>query len=235
MACNGSSGKKKYAGYVERSINMSTICQVKHLKKTYGDRTIFEDFNLQIEENEMICIAGKSGSGKSTLLNMIGMFEEPDAGEILLFGKKRPKMNSKSGRILMKNRLFYLFQNFALVDNQTISYNLDIPLEGQKYSKKEKEKKKREALERVGLGHIDLRQKIYHLSGGEQQRVAIARGYLREFDILLADEPTGSLDEKNRDEILDMMRTMQQEGKTILIVSHDSKVMERADRVIRIS
>ena len=212
---------------------MEVICELKNITKTYGKRNIFKDFNLVVKKGEMICISGKSGSGKSTLLNMIGMFEKPDSGSIELFGTPLPDINSKLGRELMENKIFYLFQNFALIDNQSISYNLDIPLFSCKKSKKEKEKMKKEALKKVGLT-IDIKEKIYHLSGGEQQRVALARGFLKDFDLILADEPTGSLDGENRDAVLNILDDFQKQGKTVLIVTHDPMVMEHCQKIIKI-
>lgn len=209
------------------------VLELKGITKKYGDRTLFENFDLTVYENEMVCIAGASGSGKSTLLNIIGMFEKQDSGEVELFGSPLPKADSTAGRKLMHDHILYLFQNFALVENESVDYNLEIPMIDSRMSKKEKQKAKTKALSRVGL-KTDLSEKIFHLSGGEQQRVAIARGYLKEFDLLLADEPTGSLDEKNRDEIMNILRGFQEEGKTVMVVSHDPVIMKGCQRVVRI-
>lgn len=181
----------------------------------------------------MVGIEGASGSGKSTLLNMVGMFEQPDEGEIFLFGRPQPKVDSREGRELLHDHIFYLFQNFALVEDETIDYNLEIPLMDSPLGRKEREDLKRRALEQVGL-QLPLKEKIFHISGGEQQRVAIARGYLKDFDLLLADEPTGSLDGKNRDAIINLLDQFHQKGKTIIVVSHDPVVMESCQRVVEI-
>lgn len=210
-----------------------TIVELKHLSKAYGERKLFQDFNLTVKEGEMICIAGPSGSGKSTILNMIGMFEKPDQGEIYFKGEILPTPSTKAGRKIMHDHIFYLFQNFALVEDESIDYNLEIPLMDTKITKKAKRQMKEKALAKVGLS-ASLKEKIFHLSGGEQQRAAIARGYLREFDLILADEPTGSLDEKNRDEVIKLLKGFQQEGKTVIIVSHDPVVMESCERIIKI-
>lgn len=209
------------------------VLELKGISKKYGSRTLFENFNLTVYENEMVCIAGASGSGKSTLLNIIGMFEKPDEGEVLLFGKPLPKADSKEGRKLMHDHILYLFQNFALVENESVDYNLEIPLLDSRMSKKVKQRAKTQVLNRVGL-KTPLKEKIFHLSGGEQQRIAIARGYLKKFDILLADEPTGSLDEMNRDEIMRILYEFQKDGKTIVVVSHDPVIMDGCQRVVRI-
>lgn len=209
------------------------VLELKGISKRYGDRILFQDFDLTVYENEMVCIAGESGSGKSTLLNMMGMFDTPDRGEIWFMGQVLPAADSQAGKELMRDKIFYLFQNFALVESESVGYNLEIPLLGGKISKAEKVKMKTDALRRVGL-NIALNEKIYHLSGGEQQRVAIARGYLKKFELLLADEPTGSLDKQNRDGIISLLQEFQKDGKTIVIVSHDPIVMEHCERVIRI-
>ena len=209
------------------------ICKLNDISKAYGSYVIFNGFNLEIDEGEMVCIKGASGSGKSTLLNLIGMFDVPDSGEIELFGKTSPKINSKDGRFLMREKIFYCFQNFALVDNESIRYNLNIPLINRHLSKKEKELNIKMALQKVGL-EKNLDEKVYCLSGGEQQRVAIARAFLKNYDLVLADEPTGSLDADNRDAIMNILTDFHERGKTIVIVSHDQAVINRCNRVIEI-
>lgn len=218
----------------EKSINSHEVVRISGLNKKYGDRVIFHEFNLLVHSGEMLCVSGQSGSGKSTLLNIIGMFEQADSGEIYLFGKKIPKADSKEGKALLKNRLFYLFQNFALVTDASVDYNLEIPLLESRIPKKEKLMMKKNALKEVGLDYLSLKEKIYHLSGGEQQRVALARGYIKKFDLLLADEPTGSLDEKNRDAIISILDRFHDAGKTIIIVSHDPMIMEHCEKHVRI-
>lgn len=214
--------------------NSREIVKITGLNKKYGDRVIFESFDLSVYSGEILCISGTSGSGKSTLLNMIGMFEQPDSGKIALFGKQIPKMESGAGRKLLKDRLFYLFQNFALVNDETVDYNLEIPILESRIPKKERTDMKLDALDKVGLGYLSLKEKIYHLSGGEQQRVALARGYLKNFDLLLADEPTGSLDAENRDDILAILDSFHEDGKTVIIVSHDQAVIDHCGRNVRI-
>ena len=209
------------------------ICKLNDISKAYGSYVIFNGFNLEIDEGEMVCIKGASGSGKSTLLNLIGMFDVPDSGEIELFGKTSPKINSKDGRFLMREKIFYCFQNFALVDNESIRYNLNIPLINRHLSKKEKDLNIKMALQKVGL-EKNLDEKVYCLSGGEQQRVAIARAFLKNYDLVLADEPTGSLDADNRDAIMNILTDFHERGKTIVIVSHDQAVINRCNRVIEI-
>ncbi|WP_026505541.1 ABC transporter ATP-binding protein [Butyrivibrio sp. NC3005] len=211
--------------------NKELVVEFRNVTKSYGSNTLFDNFNMTVTSGEMICIAGGSGSGKSTILNLIGMFDKPDRGEIYLFGKKIPKINSKEGREVLRTKLLYIFQNFALLGDKTIDYNLDIPLLNSKLSSKDKAKMKQDAIKKVGL-EKSLKTKVYQLSGGEQQRIALARGYLKDFDLILADEPTGSLDATNRDLVISMLRNFNKNGKTVIIVSHDPIVMRACDRVI---
>lgn len=212
---------------------MENICKLDHVIKRFGKNVVLNDFSLCVKPGEMLCIAGASGSGKSTILNIIGMFENADGGHIYLFDNPQPKLNSKKGRLLLQSKIFYLFQNYALVDDKSVSYNLGIPLLSSKKSKKEKELLKREVLEKVGLA-VPLSQKIYQLSGGEQQRVSVARGFLRPFDLILADEPTGSLDAGNRDAIFQILLQFHNAGKTVVLVSHDSYIIEHCPRVVQL-
>ncbi|MBU5477979.1 putative bacteriocin export ABC transporter [Eubacterium sp. MSJ-13] len=212
---------------------VESVYSINSVNKSYGEKSIIKNLNLEIHQNEIFCISGASGSGKSTLLNMLGMLDKPDSGKILFFGEQLPEINSKRARMLLRNKLFYVFQNFALIDDYTISENLDIPMNGMKLSRDERKRIKIEALRKVEL-ECNISKKIYTLSGGEQQRVAIARGFLRKFDVLLADEPTGSLDPVNRDIIMDIFEEFKKMGKTIIIVTHDEKVMSRCDRVFKL-
>ena len=172
---------------------MEIICKLENIKKSFQNNVVFEDFSMKVNRGDFICLAGASGSGKSTILNLIGMFEQPDSGSIELFGEKQPKMTSRKGKEMMKNKIFYIFQNYALVDDKSIEYNLNIPMIYSEKGKKEKREEMKKALKSVGLS-LDLDKKIYQLSGGEQQRVAIARAFLRDFELILADEPTGAVE-----------------------------------------
>ena len=186
---------------------------------------------MEIEEGDFVCISGESGKGKSTLLNMIGLLDMPDSGNIIINGKKNVKFSSKDGRELMKNKISYIFQNFGLVDDQTVEYNLKI---SGKFSGKNKKNDLENALERVGLNKNMLNQKIFTLSGGEQQRVALARIYLKDSDMILADEPTGSLDANNRNKVMEILKDLNNSGKTVVIVTHDEEVVKCAKRTVKI-
>ena len=209
---------------------MSTV-KIENISKKFGSKEIFKNFNMEIEEGDFVCISGESGKGKSTLLNMIGLLDMPDSGNIIINGKKNVKFGSKDGRELMKNKISYIFQNFGLVDDQTVEYNLKI---SGKFSGKNKKNDLENALERVGLNKNMLNQKIFTLSGGEQQRVALARIYLKDSDMILADEPTGSLDANNRNKVMEILKDLNNSGKTVVIVTHDEEVVKCAKRTVKI-
>lgn len=209
------------------------LIEIKNLKKSYGSQKIFENFNLKIPRGKLTTIYGASGAGKSTLLNIIGMIEDYDEGEYYLFGDFAPIANSHSSLILRRHRISYLFQNFALLEDETIEKNLEIALIYKKCNASEKKEKMKKILQRVNLKHA-LKTKIFKLSGGEKQRVALARALLKDSDIILADEPTGSLDIENRNEILKLFKEEIQLGKTIIIVTHDPYIREISDIVIEV-
>ncbi|PFX65131.1 bacteriocin ABC transporter ATP-binding protein [Bacillus toyonensis] len=190
---------------------------------------MLDNFNLVVNKGEMMAITGQSGTGKSTLLNIVGLLEEPDSGDVIIQGIENAWKSEKKQIELFRYTIGYLFQNYALIDNETVSKNLDVALEYVKLPNKDD--KKKEVLEKVGL--LDkLNSKIYQLSGGEQQRIALARLMLKKNDIILADEPTGSLDEVNRDQVLSILKSLNNEGKTILIVTHDPEVSKICTNVV---
>ena len=152
---------------------MEFQCEFTAVRKQYGDRAVLDDFDLRIEAGEMIALTGPSGSGKSTVLNMIGLLDAPDSGEVRIFGDRAPRPRTRAANRFLRRHLGYLFQNFALIDSESVAYNLEIALV---YSGRRALKRQRmaEALEQVGLPGAEHR-KIFSLPGGEQQRVAVAR------------------------------------------------------------
>ncbi|AYK07533.1 ABC transporter ATP-binding protein [Brevibacillus laterosporus] len=212
---------------------MKTVCELVDVSKRYQDHLVLEHINLKVYEGEMLAITGKSGSGKTTVLNIMGLLENPSSGTVKLFDKIPPRIGSAQANRLLRTKIAYLFQNYALIDDATVEYNLEIPLLYSRKSKKEKQKLKMDALEKVGMD-IPLKQKTYGLSGGEQQRVAIARTLLKPCDLILADEPTGSLDIDNRNEIVKLLKDLNNEGKTIIIVTHDQYVAKACSRIIKL-
>nr|WP_221437350.1 putative bacteriocin export ABC transporter [Gracilibacillus halotolerans] len=201
---------------------------MNNISKSFGDKVVIDRFSLKIDQGDFICIAGVSGSGKSTLLNIIGLLDAPDSGVIHVFGKQKVKPNTRVSRKLLKHKIGFLFQNFALVDDKSVNYNLDIASVDKKRLNKDN---KIQLLKQLQLD-IPLTKKVYQLSGGEQQRLALARLIMKDCELILADEPTASLDSKNRDIVLEFLFQLNKEGKTIVIVSHDPYIKEQCKRVI---
>lgn len=206
---------------------MEQIC-IRNITKKFGEKVVLENFNLEIKKGEMVALMGESGKGKTTILNLIGLLDDDYQGELLI---EKEKVGKKEKVLYFRNKLGYLFQNFALIDNKTVNQNLDIALEYVK--NKEKGNLKQQALEKVGLSD-KANQKVFSLSGGEQQRVAIARLLIKPCDIVLADEPTGSVDEKNKENIFNLLKSLNELGKTIIIVTHDKEIGQWCDRIINI-
>ena len=201
------------------------VVVVDKIHKQYHDHVIFDDFSMEIEQGSFVAIQGASGSGKSTLLNMIGLLDSPDKGNIVILDKKNVKPFSRQAKI------GYLFQNFALIDNKSVYYSLYLSIDH--FSFPDKKERILKALEDVGLKGFE-NKKICECSGGEQQRVALARLLIKPCQLILADEPTGSLDSVNKEVVFKILKKMQSQGKTIVIVSHDEELVERADRIINI-
>ena len=210
---------------------MSRI-SVQSVSKQFGSREIFKDLSFDIEENEFVALVGPSGSGKSTILNMIGLLDTVDSGKILINGKVLPKVNSQSAAHYRRNVINYLFQSNALISTSSVKDNLMLAMTFSNFSRQEKEQRIKETLEFVGLQNR-LNSKINELSGGEQQRIAIVRAILKPGDIVLADEPTGSLDPEMSQKAFDLIRTLRDQfGKTILVVTHNMEQARQCDRII---
>ena len=201
------------------------------ITKKYGDRVLFQDFSLKVEKGEFLSITGESGAGKTTLLNMMGLLEQPDRGNIILFGRRNLKFSSRQAVELRRHKISYLFQNYGLIDTETVMDNMKLAVRFYKISGAERRKRILGALEQVGLAGYE-RRKIYTLSGGEQQRVALAKVTAKSPQLIFADEPTGSLDEKNREYVLDILKALNRRGKTVVVVTHDPYVDACAKRHI---
>ena len=210
---------------------MENVISIQGLEKNFGKKTVFSGFSLEIPEGSFTVISGASGSGKSTLLNIIGLLEKKGKGETVHFGQKNIKPFSTKATNLLKDKIGYLFQNYALVDNATVEYNLKLAMEGHDTSKENNRVK--EVLEAVGLAGFE-KKKVYQCSGGEQQRVAIARLMLKPCELILADEPTGSLDHENKMKVVDLLKGFQRAGKTVVLVTHDEDLMHLGEPLIRI-
>lgn len=195
---------------------------LKDISKSFGNHVILEHFNLTIEDGDMLAITGESGKGKSTLLNIIGLLESYQSGALIFNDIRNPKINSKQATLLRRSTIGYLFQNFALMENCTVEENLNWALAYQKV--KNRKQMIAQALEKANLPAEMMKQKVVELSGGEQQRVAIARLFLKPCNVVLADEPTGSLDPTNRDLVISLLKQLNDAGKTVVIVTHDMLV-----------
>ncbi len=195
-----------------------------NISKKFDDNILFENFNFSIGKGEFVCFTGKSGTGKTTLLNIIGMIETIDSGKLFI---DNVELKTRKQVIeYFRSKVGFLFQNFALVDDKTVEQNLHL-VRKQNRTQYTVE----DVLQKVGLEN-KFKSKVYTLSGGEQQRIALARLFLKKCDIVLADEPTGSLDSENADIVMKILMSMKKEGKTIVLVTHDEKIKTMAERVI---
>lgn len=199
------------------------------ISKDYNGVNILRDVNFCAEKGDLIAITGKSGSGKSTLLNILSGIESPSKGDVVIMNTKNPKPNSAVMQRLIRDHINYMFQNFALIETDTVINNLRLALTYAKTSKTRKKDTISKALGSVEMGGTENR-KIYTLSGGEQQRVAMARILVNPKDILLADEPTGSLDDENKLMVTNFLKQASQKGMTVVVVTHDISVAEACQR-----
>ena len=202
---------------------------LNNISKKYNEKNIVRNFNLKINKGEFISIVGESGSGKTTLLNIIGLLEKQTSGDIVVMGIKNP--TSKELTKLQREFYGYVFQNYALIEEDSVQTNLKLALKYNKVIDKQAEINR--ALKLVGLEGYN-KKKVFELSGGEQQRLALARIMLKKCEIILADEPTGNLDNKNRDIVFKILRELNEFGKELIIVTLDMTFANSCDRIIRL-
>ncbi|MCM3006847.1 ABC transporter ATP-binding protein [Priestia koreensis] len=202
------------------------MIEIKGLTKKFEDSVLFSDFNLTIQTGEFIVFSGPSGCGKTTLLNMIGAIEDVNSGEIIIDGINIT--NKKNHLTYFRQKVGFLFQNFALIDSKTVRENLKLVRKSCRT-----EVSIEESLKVVGLEN-KIDHKVYSLSGGEQQRVALARLLLKKCDIILADEPTGSLDNKNANVVIDHLKKLNDLGKTVILVTHDEEIKKKGKRIVEL-
>lgn len=214
------------------------ILKLGNICKTFGkgDSCVqaLKGVNLTINKGEMIAIIGTSGSGKSTLLNILGTLERPSSGKYFINGRDVSEFKEKELASIRNKTFGFVVQNFALIKGFTVYENVEIPLEyNKKSNKKESDVKIKDKLTK-----LKIRDKIYNkpgeLSGGQCQRVAIARALVNDCEIILVDEPTGSLDKKTGKEVVDIFKDLNKEGKTVIIVTHDISIANQCERIIRI-
>lgn len=207
------------------------MIQLKNISLAYGEHQIFHNLNLDIADGEFVAIVGKSGSGKTSLLNIIALLEKPNQGYVLIDGKKYTSQRY----ILRYHRslMSFLLQNFALIDEESVAFNLQIAA---KFAVNPDNPAQdiASALKQVNLPESILSQKVYQLSGGEQQRVALARLLIKDAKYILADEPTGNLDQQNSRIVFEILQLLNKLGRTIIMVTHDENLAQQAKRIIEI-
>ena len=215
-----------------------TLIKVEDLCKIYnpGENEVraLDHVSLEIKKGELVAIIGQSGSGKSTFMNMLGCLDVPTSGKYYLNGTDVSEMSDNELSEVRNREIGFIFQGFNLIQNLTALENVELPLVYRGVGKKERRELSLTALDKVGLsGRLDHRPA--QMSGGQQQRVAIARAIAQAPPIILADEPTGNLDSHSTGEIMQILRDLHKEGRTVILITHDNDIAERADRVIRIS
>lgn len=202
------------------------MIKLKSIYKSFDKKQIIQGFNFTIEQGDFVIIKGGSGKGKSSLLNIIGLLEDPDDGEVIFNDKVIRKENDKIK--FRRNDIAYIYQNYGLLENETILKNLTLPLN---VSKKDTSRIE-EVIQRVGLSNLDLKAKVYTCSGGEQQRIAIARAILKEPTVIIADEPTGNLDEENSLNIMNIFKELNSKGITVIMATHEKAFFDIGNETI---
>ncbi len=200
---------------------MNKFVKIKSVSKHFGEKRLFDDFSCDIEQGDFAVITGASGCGKTTLLNMIGGLEAVTSGKIIVGGLEITKQ--KNLQTFYRDIVGFVFQNFALVEQKTVEENLKMV-----HKKGKTNISIQDALRSVGMEKA-LKQKVYSLSGGEQQRIALARLRLKNCQLILADEPTGSLDRKNGQLVMKILHELNAEGKTVIMVTHDESLIQEND------
>jgi putative ABC transport system ATP-binding protein len=213
------------------------MIKLQNIEKVYRTSTIetvaLNNINLHIKKGEFVSIMGPSGCGKSTLLNIMGLLDAPSEGILELDGQKVEKYGDKELAKLRNQKLGFIFQSFHLINDLSVLDNVEIPLLYRSVSAKERRELAKEALEKVGLSNR-MKHSPKELSGGQKQRVAIARAIVGRPEIILADEPTGNLDSAMGNEILNILQKLNEEGATVIMVTHDDAMAKRTHRLIRL-
>ena len=197
------------------------------------ETTALDSLNIEVQEGEFVAIMGPSGCGKSTLLSILGLLDKPNSGELVFLEQSMSKLSEKQMTKIRKENIGFIFQTFNLLDELTVFENVELPLIYQGMSKAERNKKVEVALEKMDIDH---RKNHFpgQLSGGQRQRVAVARAVVIEPRLILADEPTGNLDSKNGEEVMSLLAKLNQEGSTIIMVTHSLSNAQHARRIIKL-
>ena len=216
---------------------MNALVEIKDVCKIYnpGENEVraLDHVSLTIDEQEFVAIIGHSGSGKSTLMNMLGCLDVPTSGEYWLHGQDVSALSDDELSDIRNREIGFIFQGFNLIPNLTALENVELPLIYRGVSKSVREELSVEALKKVGLEHR-MDHKPSEMSGGQQQRVAIARAIAQAPPVILADEPTGNLDSNSTKEIMDILKGLHKEGRTVILITHDNEIAAQAKRVIKI-
>lgn len=213
------------------------LIEVRDVYKIYnpGENQVnaLDGVSITIDEGEFVAIIGQSGSGKSTLMNMLGLLDTPTHGEYYINGKLVDDLTDDQMSAIRNEKIGFIFQGFNLISSLTALENVELPLVYRGMPKQERREISQNALERVGLGgrmnHLPA-----EMSGGQQQRVAVARAIAARPPVILADEPTGNLDTKSTKEVMAILHELKDEGRTVIVITHDNEIAEEAERVIRI-
>lgn len=216
---------------------MESLIEVRDMYKIYnpGENEVraLDGVSLKVQEGEFVAIIGHSGSGKSTLMNMLGCLDVPTAGSYILNGKDVSGLTDNELSDVRNNYIGFIFQGFNLIPNLTALENVELPLIYRKVDRATRKKLSEEALEKVGLKER-MKHKPAEMSGGQQQRVAIARAIAMSPPLILADEPTGNLDSKSTRDIMNILDELNEQGNTIVLITHDDGIAANAKRVVRI-
>lgn len=213
------------------------MIQLNNLSKSYRtdevETTALDKVSFEIKEQEFVAIMGPSGCGKSTLLNILGLLDNPTSGEYHFIGKEVSRLSETQRAHMRKSNIGFIFQSFNLIDELTVFENVELPLIYQKISSSERKKRVEETLERMGIMH---RRNHYpqQLSGGQQQRTAVARAVVIKPKLILADEPTGNLDSQHGDEVMKILTELNEEGATIIMVTHSRHDAGFSHRIINL-
>ena len=212
-------------------ITLSNICKIYNPGE--NEVRALDDVSLIVDENEFVAIIGQSGSGKSTLMNMLGCLDVPTSGTYMLHGQDVSNMTDDELSDIRNIEIGFIFQGFNLIPNLTALENVELPLIYRNVGRKERIALSLEALRKVGL-EKRLTHKPSEMSGGQQQRVAIARAIAQAPPVILADEPTGNLDSASTKEIMGILRELHEEGRTVILITHDNEIAAQAERIIKI-